>query len=230
MNRSKICIIEDEKDIVRLLSYNLEKEGYEVISHDSGDNALGVVLRHQPDLVLLDLMIPVFDGFEVCKQLKNNAVTSKIPVIMLTAKTEDTSIVAGLELGADDYITKPFSIAVLIAKIRRTLRQSIPTKEAPESVLTFDSMTIYPDRYELYIDQVPIILSQTEFELLCCLAQRPGRVFSRLQIIDFMKGDDYFVTPRLVDVLLVSIRKKLGSAADIIQTVRGVGYKFKASK
>ena len=227
--KPKIAIIEDEIDIIRLLRYNLEKEGYEVVSYESGENATDFIRHHQPDLVLLDIMIPVIDGFEVCKQLKRNPNTQTIPILMVSAKTEESNIVTGLELGADDYITKPFSIAVLIARIRATLRRRIETVPLSETVWTFDTLKIYPDRYEIYVDTHPVFLSHTEFNLLCCLAQRPGRVFSRLQIIDFMKGENYFVTPRLVDVLLVSIRKKLGVGAELIQTVRGVGYKFKTS-
>lgn len=226
--KKKICIIEDEKDIVRLLSYNLEKEGYDVIAYGSGDRAFEFVKTQSPDLILLDIMIPSKDGFEVCKALKSSTHTLHIPIIMLTAKTEESSIVAGLELGADDYITKPFSIAVLIARIRTTLRRMENKDSSNESVITCDSLTIYPERHDVYVDKSLISLTNTEFKLLCSLAQQPGRVFSRLQLIDLMKGENYFVTPKLVDVLLVSIRKKMGVAASLIQTVRGVGYKFKS--
>lgn len=225
--KKKICIIEDEKDIVRLLSYNLEKEGYEVISHSSGFDAFEFIKFNAPSLVLLDLMIPGLDGFEVCKQLKSNASTKTIPIIMLTAKTEESNIVTGLELGAEDYITKPFSLNILIARIRTALRREIKQEKSSDSEIKIENLHLFPDRYELYVDNESVDLNHTEFKLLICLASRPGRVYSRLQIIDFMKGEDYFVTKRLVDVLMVSLRKKLGSAAHLLQTVRGVGYKFK---
>jgi two-component system alkaline phosphatase synthesis response regulator PhoP len=226
----KICIIEDEKDIVRLLTYNLTKEGYDVISYDSGEEACSFVEKNKPNLILLDVMIPGLDGFDVCKKLKANPETQDIPIIMLTAKTDDTNIVTGLELGADDYITKPFSVAILIARIRTALRRNVISPEKSEKTLVFDTLKIYPDRYEVYRNDDLIPLNHTEFNLLCCLASQPGRVFSRLQLIDFMKGENYFVTTRLVDVLLVSIRKKLGESASLIQTVRGVGYKLKGNK
>ncbi|RAP38917.1 DNA-binding response regulator [Candidatus Marinamargulisbacteria bacterium SCGC AAA071-K20] len=226
--KKRICVIEDEKDIVRLLSYNLSKEGYEVLSYGSGENAFEFIKTNKPDLILLDIMIPAMDGFEVCKKLKANQETESIPIIMLTAKTEEANIVTGLELGADDYITKPFSIAVLIARVRTSLRRSVKSDLSTDPVLSFKNLKIYPDRYEVYVDDKQILLNHTEFKLLCCLASQPGRVFSRYQIIDSMQGDSEFVTKRLVDVLLVSIRKKLGAASAFIQTIRGVGYKFKA--
>ncbi len=225
----KICIIEDEKDIVRLISYNLEKEGYEIVSYGSGDKALDFIKANRPDLILLDIMIPEIDGFEVCKQLKANPETASIPIIMLTAKAEESNIVTGLELGADDYMTKPFSVAILIARVRAALRRyRVQDTSKTEKILAFENIKIYPERYEVYVNDIDVTFNHTEFNLLCCLALQPGRVFSRLQLIDFMKGEAYFVTERLVDVLLVSIRKKLGESASIIQTVRGVGYKFKA--
>ena len=225
----KICIIEDEKDIIRLVSYNLTKEGYDVLSYESGEGAFEFVKSHQPDLVLLDIMIPVMDGFDVCKQLKMNQSTSVIPIIMLTAKTEDANIVTGLELGAEDYITKPFSIEVLIARVRTALRRSTRVVDHCDEVMDFGSLKLYPDRYEAYVNDDQVVFNHTEFKLLCCLPRQPGRVFSRSQIIDSMQGGSDFVTKRLVDVLLVSIRKKLGKRHHFVQTVRGVGYKFKSS-
>lgn len=225
--KKKICIIEDEKDIVRLLSYNLNKEGYDVVAYGSGENALEFVNSNKPDLILLDVMIPSMDGFDICRQLKSNQDTRLIPIIMVTAKSEDANIVAGLELGADDYITKPFSIEVLIARVRTALRRTTTVNLQSDDVLDFGRLKIYPSRYEVYLDDHLIGFNHTEFKLLCCLANQSGRVFSRTQIIDSMQGGSDFVTKRLVDVLLVSIRKKLGDASSFIQTVRGVGYKFK---
>ena len=228
--KKRICIIEDEQDIVRLLMYNLEKEGYKVYSLPTGEGALKFAQRHQPHLILLDLMIPGMDGFEVCKLLKNNDTTKMIPIIMLTAKTEESTIVTGLELGADDYITKPFSVAILIARVRIALRRKLETEINTENVIEFENLKLCPQQFEISVNNKPIEFNLTEFQLLACLMSKPGRVFTRMQIIDFMKGENYFVTPRLVDVLLVSIRKKLGESASLIQTVRGVGYKMKAHK
>lgn len=228
--KKKICIIEDEKDIVRLISYNLEKEGYEVVSYGSGENAFEFIKLNKPSLILLDIMIPVIDGFEVCKQLKSSPDTQSIPLIMISAKAEESNVVTGLELGADDYITKPFSVAVLIARVRTALRRTVAKPDSSEKILSFENIEIFPDRYDVYVNNELVPFNHTEFKLLCCLASQPGRVYSRLQLIDFMKGESYFVTQRLVDVLLVSIRKKLGDSASLIQTVRGVGYKFKAQK
>ena len=228
--KKRICIIEDEVDIIHLLKYNLEKEGYEVVSIQSGENAIEFIHVNKPDIILLDIMIPSIDGFEICKELKSKKETKEIPIIMLSAKTEEANIVAGLELGAEDYITKPFSITVLIARLRTVLRRSVKVASHNDTVLAFDNLKIYPDRYEVYVDGNQIPLNHTEFKLLHCLADQPGRVFSRYQIIDFMQGDSEFVTKRLIDVLLVSVRKKLGDASSFIQTVRGVGYKFKLNQ
>ena len=200
----KICIIEDETDIVRLISFNLEKEGYTVVSQGTALNSVSFIKQSQPDLVLLDLMIPDGDGFDVCKQLKSHSQTSTVPIIMLTAKTDESNIVTGLELGADDYITKPFSVTVLIARVRAVLRRSQGAIQE-HSVLKIANLKLYPDRYEVYLDDDLLALNVTEFQLLQCMALQPGRVFSRLQLIDFMKGENYFVTPRLIDVLLVSL-------------------------
>ena len=168
--KKKICIIEDEKDIVRLLSYNLNKEGYDVVAYGSGENALEFVNSNKPDLILLDVMIPSMDGFDVCRQLKSNQDTRLIPVIMVTAKSEDTNIVAGLELGADDYITKPFSIGVLIARVRTALRRTTAVNVHSDDVLDFGRLKIYPSRYEVHLDDHPIDFNHTEFKLLCCLS------------------------------------------------------------
>ena len=225
--KKRICIIEDEVDIIHLLKYNLEKEGYEVVSFQSGENAIEFIHMNKPNIILLDIMIPGIDGFEICRELKSTKETREIPIIMISAKTEEANIVAGLELGAEDYITKPFSIAVLIARLRTVLRRSVKLDSQNDPVLVFENLKIYPERYEVYVDDKQVALNHTEFKLLYCLADQPGRVFSRTQMIDFMQGDSEFVTKRLIDVLLVSVRKKLGPASSLIQTVRGVGYKFK---
>ena len=230
MNRKlvSILIIEDEPDIRQFISFNLKKNNYKVQTAINGEEGLSITKKHKPDIVILDLMLPGIHGLEVCRLLNKNKGTKNIPIIMLTALGQEENIIKGLEAGADDYITKPFSVSILIARVRTALRRTVnPTTRDKDRVLSFQNITIYPDRYELYVDDVQVVLNHTEFKLLCHLASQPGRVFSRYQIIDAMQGGSDFVTKRLVDVLLVSIRKKLGTASSVIQTVRGVGYKFK---
>lgn len=173
-------------------------------------------------------MLPGVDGLEVCKILKNDGQTAHIPVIMLTAKGEESDIVLGLEFGADDYITKPFSPRVLIARIRAVLRRRPKDDQDDPAVITVEGLQIHPSRYEVFVKGKPLKLTTTEFGILVCLAKRPGWVFTRYQIIDAVKGEDYIVTDRAVDVQIVSLRKKLGDAGELIETVRGVGYRFKA--
>ena len=227
MANENILVVEDEEDILGLLTYNLEKNGYRVTGVGSGEDALDEIKRSLPDLVLLDLMLPGIDGLDICKMLKGNENTAEIPVVMLTAKGEESDIVAGLELGADDYITKPFSISVLIARLRAVLRRD---KRKPfDQTLTIktDELVINPDRHEVSVQGDIIELTHTEFSILHLLAGHPGRVFTRQQIIDYIRGYDCVVTERSVDVQIVGLRKKLGSSGNLVQTVHGVGYKFK---
>jgi len=227
MAKEKILLVEDEDDILELVSYNLQKDGYRVDEVTSGEEALRKVKQDAYHLIVLDLMLPGVDGLEVCKILKNDSKTQHIPIIMLTAKSEDSDIVLGLEFGADDYITKPFSPRVLIARIRAVLRREIQKDEEVASVITIEDLQIIPSRYEVFIKGEAIKLTTTEFGVLLCLARRPGWVFTRYQIIDAVKGEDYIVTDRAVDVQIVSLRKKLGELGQMIETVRGVGYRFK---
>lgn len=227
-NKKKIFIIEDEEDIITLLRFHLEKENYSVSSSTTGENIKNKIKQHNPDLILLDLMIPGHDGFEICKQLKQDSATEKIPIIMLTAKNEETNIIVGLELGAEDYITKPFSMPILIARIRKILRKK-KQKEQSEEIIIHD-LRINPNTHDVYLLNEKIEFSSTEFKLLLHLTKKPLWVYSRLQLIDEIKGDNYVVTDRIIDVILVSIRKKLGSYAETIETIRGVGYRFNPGK
>lgn len=227
MARESILLVEDDEDIQELVRYNLAKEAYRVASVTTGEEAVRSAKSDPPDLVLLDLMLPGVDGLEVCRLLKADAKTQHVPVVMLTAKGEETDIVAGLELGADDYITKPFSPRVLIARIRTILRRKaleIPAEDAP---LHVRDIVIHPGRHEVLLKGKPVNLTYTEFRLLHLLARRPGWVFTRQQIVDAVRGEDYPVTDRAVDVQVVGLRKKLGSYGRYIETVRGVGYRFK---
>lgn len=228
MAREKILVVDDEEDIFELVRYNLSKERYRVTSALSGEIALQKAREEHPDLILLDLMLPGLDGLSVCRELKRDPAIGSTPIIMLTAKGEDADIVVGLELGADDYIVKPFSPRVLQARIKAVLRRR-EHDEADDALIRIHDLSIYPARHEVLLKGIPIILTTTEFRILHFLARRPGWVFSREKIINAVKGEDYAVTDRSVDVQIVGLRKKLGSAGESIQTVRGVGYKFKES-
>jgi two-component system, OmpR family, alkaline phosphatase synthesis response regulator PhoP len=226
MAKEKILVVDDEEDILELVRYNLSKERYRVTSALTGEIALEKAREERPDLILLDLMLPGLDGLTVCRELKRDPLTSSIPIVMLTAKGEEADIVVGLELGADDYIVKPFSPRVLQARIKAVLRRR-EHDEADDASIRIHELGIYPARHEVTLQGVPITLTTTEFRILHFLARRPGWVFSREQIINAVKGEDYAVTDRSVDVQIVGLRKKLGPAGEGIQTVRGVGYKFK---
>jgi two-component system alkaline phosphatase synthesis response regulator PhoP len=227
MPKARILIIEDDEDIQELIRYNLAREGYQVKAAATGESGLELARSEKTDLIILDLMLPGVDGLEVCRLLKSSANTSAIPVLMVTAKGEETDIVTGLEIGADDYITKPFSPKVLIARVRAGLRRKTQKAVAEDAVIKIDSIFIHPGRHEVLIDNKPVNLTLTEFKLLHFLANRPGWVFTRYQIVDAIKGEDYIVTDRTVDVQVVGLRKKLGKYGKYIETVRGIGYKFK---
>lgn len=225
--RRNILVVEDEDDILELVQYNLTKSGFAVTAVTSGEEALKAVSTRHPDLVLLDLMLPGVDGLEVCKSLKQDPRTKSIPVVMLTAKGEESDIVTGLELGADDYITKPFSPKVLIARVRTVLRRKVVEKVDEGATVRIHDFYIHPGRHEVLVSGVSVDLTYTEFRLLHLLARRPGWVFTRSQIVDAVRGTDYPVTDRAVDVHIVGLRKKLGESGQYIETVRGVGYRMK---
>ena len=227
MAKKKILAVDDEEDILELLRFNLTKEGFAVVCAGSGEEALKLTRLEKPELILLDLLLPGIDGLEVARRLKNDATTKETPVIMVTAKGEEADIVTGLEVGAEDYITKPFSRKVLIARVRAVLRRKAAAPADDKQVLAVHDLLIHPGRREVLVKGKPVLLTFTEFGILNFLARRPGWVFTRSQIVDAVKGDEYFVTDRAVDVQIVGLRKKLGSAAKVIETVRGVGYRFK---
>ncbi len=227
MAKAQILVVDDEEDIQELLSYNLQKEGYPVTCVASGEKALEKVQQHHPGLIILDLMLPGLDGLEVCKILKGDKVTAGIPIIMLTAKGSETDVVIGLELGADDYVTKPFSPRELIARVKSVLRRGT-IDQAPEGeVIRRHQIAIDLSRREVLVSGQPVVLTTTEFEILQLLTRRPGWVLTRDQIIDGVRGDNYAVTDRSVDVHITGLRKKLGDAGKYIETVRGVGYRFR---
>jgi two-component system phosphate regulon response regulator PhoB len=227
MAGENILIVEDDEDILELVRYNLSREGYKTTTVRSGEDALRSAGRVAPDLVVLDLMLPGLDGLDVCKLLKNDRKTKHIPVIMLTAKGEEADIVTGLEVGADDYITKPFSPRVLIARVKAVLRRKTQEPGGDDATVRAGDLVIVPGRNEALLSGKPLDLTFTEFRILHCLARRPGWVFTRDQLVDAVRGEDYAVTARSVDVHIVGLRKKLGRARDCIETVRGVGYRFR---
>jgi len=225
MPKGRILIVDDEEDILSLVEYNLKKEGYRTIGVKTGEAALQLVEEETPDLIILDLMLPEMDGLEVCRILKSNENTSDIPIIMLTAKGEEADIVVGLEIGADDYVTKPFSPRVLLARTKALLRRK--TKEPiSKEIIQVENLVIDTGKYLVTIEGKPISLTSTEFNLLRFLAQHRGKVFTRNQLLDNVWKDETFVTDRTIDVHIRSLRKKLGSAANLIETVRGVGYRL----
>jgi two-component system, OmpR family, alkaline phosphatase synthesis response regulator PhoP len=227
MSKQRILAVDDEEDIRELVRYNLDKEGFDVSTAETGERALDLVRTERFDLVLLDLMLPGMDGFEVCRILKRDAGTSPIPIVILSAKGEETDIVAGLELGAEDYVTKPFSPRVLTARVRAALRRHRQASGPDDkAVYEVHSLVIDPGRFEVRVEGRSVDLTRTEFTLLQFLSRHPGWVFTRSQIIDSIKGADYAVTDRSVDVQIVGLRKKLGSAGKYIVTVHGVGYRF----
>jgi len=228
MSKEHILVVDDEEDILELVEYNLSKEGFSVSTASTGEEGLKTARDVHPDLIILDLMLPGIDGLEICRILKNNQETRHIAILMLSAKGAESDIVVGLELGADDYITKPFSPRILLARIKAILRRNAAAISAGvENSIQFPGFIIHPDRHEVLVEGVPADLTATEFRILYNLARHPGRVFTREQIVDAARGQDYPVTDRSVDVHIVSLRKKLGNSGSKIETVRGVGYRFK---
>jgi two-component system phosphate regulon response regulator PhoB len=227
MAKEHILVIEDEGDILELIRFNLAREGYKVSSAVSGEAGLKLARLESPALVLLDLMLPEIDGLEVCKTLKNDPKTQHIPIVMLTAKGEESDIVTGLEVGAEDYIVKPFSPKVLIARVRAVLRRRSKAQPDEKAPLKVHDMAIHPGRHEVIVEGKSVPLTLTEFQILHLLARRPGWVFSRDQILNEIRGDEAYVTDRSIDVQIVGLRKKLGDSGGLIETVRGVGYKLK---
>lgn len=225
----QILVVDDEEDILDLVEYNLAKAGYKVQCVATGGEAVKVARTTKPDLVILDLMLPGLDGLEVCTLLKGDPKTKDAAIVMLTARGEEQDIVRGLELGADDYITKPFSPRILLARIQAVLRRKEAEAKEKGAVLRIHDLVIDPGRHELTVYGKNVDLTYTEFRVLHCLARRPGWVFTRSQIVDTVRGEGYAVTDRAVDVQIVGLRKKLGSRGQYIETVRGVGYRMKGN-
>jgi len=224
VKRKRILVIEDEPDIRELIAYNLSREGYQVSEAEDGESGLDKARRELPDLVLLDLMLPRLSGVEVCRRLKSEAQTQGLPVIMVTAKGDEDDVVSGFDTGADDYIPKPFSPKVLLARVKAVLRRASEDEESGRIVR--DGLVIDPERHEVVVDGERVQLTATEFRLLHFLATNPGRVFTREHLLSRVIGENAVVTDRNIDVHVGSVRKKLGNYRALIETVRGVGYRF----
>ena len=225
--REKILIVEDEPDIIKMLEYNLKKEGFRITSVSDGREALRQAEREHPDIIILDLMLPEIDGLEVCKTLKQSSDTADIPVIMLTAKAQETDKIVGLELGADDYITKPFSIRELTARVKAVLRRTGEKNKLPE-IFEIGNLTIDFSKIKVTVGSKPVELTAKEFELLSALIKAKGRVLSRDYLLDNIWGFDQAVEiqSRTVDVHIQTLRKKLKQAAKRVVTVKNYGYRF----
>ena len=225
MPKQTILAIDDEKDILSLLQYNLEKEGYRLLTAGTGEAGFELARSKKPDLILLDLMLPGMDGLEVCKLLKSSRETKSIPVLMLTAKSSEVDQVVGLELGASDYISKPFSVKVLLARVKNIFRKA-PDGQEGKALLKMGDLSVDQERFSCTIKGRPVLLTKLEFRILSFLMENPGKVFSRDKLLSGAWDGEAFVIDRTVDVHVRSIRHKLGKYRDAIETVRGAGYRF----
>lgn len=221
-----ILVIDDEKDILKLLQYNLEKEGYQFLSAKTGEEGFEIARAKKPDLVILDLMLPGMDGLEVCKLLRSDNATRGLPVLMLTAKSSETDQIVGLEIGASDYISKPFSVKVLLARAKNLLRNRDKIEAQGEAVLKRGDLVLDRERQMVTLKGKRIVFTKLEFRILAFLMENPGKVFSRDRLLSGAWGAETFVVDRTVDVHMKSIRQKLGKQRDLIETVRGTGYRL----
>lgn len=225
MSKGTVLVIDDEKDLVELVRFNFDREGFDVLAAADGRSGLKLATEHQPDVVLLDVMMPGMDGLEVCRELRADARTQRLPIIMLTARAAETDRIVGLEIGADDYVTKPFSPRELVARVKAVLRRTAPQPDGT-SVTRRGKLLVDVARHEVSYDGQPVSLTATEFRILHFLVGRPGRVISRDQIIDGALSRDSAIFDRTIDVHITAIRKKLGPGGELIETVRGFGYKL----
>lgn len=230
MSKKKIMVVDDEADIRELIKFNLEKEGFDVLPVADGESALEEARLRQPDLIILDVMLPGIDGIEVCFKLKSDPASKSIPIVMLSAKSDESDQLVGLKIGADDYLVKPFSPKVLVAKISAMLRRgdvviSGTVDESP--VIRSKGLFMNPNDFSVTYQEKPLKLTAVEYKILYFLARKPGRVYTRERIIEQVRGDDVIITGRTVDVHILSLRRKLGDASDLIETVRGIGYRVR---
>ena len=227
MSKSKILIVEDDRSLGDVLAYNFRQAGYEVLLARDGRDGLNQAQHHMPEIVILDLMLPLVDGLEVCRSLRADSMTRHARILMLTAKAEETDQVVGFSLGADDYVTKPFSVKVLIERVKALERRNRQSDGEGQEVVSCHGVTINRSRFQTTIDGRPVPLTRSEFGLLETLMRQPGRVFRRSELIDAALGEDTMVLERTIDVHIRALRRKMGESADLIETVRGIGYRFK---
>jgi two-component system phosphate regulon response regulator PhoB len=226
MSKATILVVEDDRSLADVVAYNLRQAGYEVfVSHD-GQDGLAQIRRRLPDAVVLDLMLPVVDGLDVCRSLRSDPATRHVPIIMLTAKSEESDELVGFSLGADDYVTKPFSVKVLLERIKALLRRR-GGEPSSDEVVSSHGVTIDRVRHRATASGHALPLTRSEFRLLDTLVRQPGRVFQRSELIDAALGEDTMVMERTIDVHIRALRRKLGHDAALIETVRGVGYRFR---
>ncbi len=229
MAKGHVLVVDDEEDILKLLEFNFTREGYQVSTATSGEAAISAIRKNPPDAIVLDLMLPGVDGLDLCRSLKSDAMTVNIPVIMLTAKSGEADVVTGLEIGADDYVPKPFSPRVLLARVKAVLRRRVVPDDSKQ-VYRYGALWIHTAQHQVKVDHNDIDLTATEFRILLMLARRPGWVFGRDQIVDSVQGGVSDVTSRSVDVHIVNLRRKLAKAGDLIETVRGIGYRMRDTR
>jgi two-component system phosphate regulon response regulator PhoB len=230
MSREQVLVVEDEDDLREMMTYNLTREGYRVLGAESGQEGLRKAREMGPNILLLDLMLPDVDGLEVCRRLRKDPLTHALPIIIVSAKGEESDVVLGLGIGADDYVTKPFSPSELVARVKAVLRRGpARTEEGPAERVVRDGLTVDLTRHEVLVDGRPVKFTATELRLLHFLAAHPGRVFTREQLLRRVMGEQAMIVDRNVDVHVRAIRGKLGRRRDDLETVRGVGYRFRAS-
>ena len=225
MGRASVLIVEDDRPLADVLSYNLRQSGYDVLLAHDGQDGINQAQLKSPDVVILDLMLPVLDGLDVCRRLRADPTTRQTRILMLTAKAEESDQLVGFSLGADDYVTKPFSIKVLLERIKALCRRDL--ENGDDQVTTSQGVLVDSMRHRVTVNSQPIRLTRSEFRLLETLVRQPGRVFSRTELIDAALGQDTLVMERTIDVHIRAVRRKLGERAALIETVRGVGYRFK---
>jgi two-component system phosphate regulon response regulator PhoB len=224
----RVLVVEDEESILELIAFNLTREGFAVRGVTTGEAALRALRDDPPALILLDLMLPGTDGLGVCRRVRADSATSSVPIMVVTAKGDESDIIRGLDAGADDYLTKPFSPRVLVARVRALLRRSSRSSGVPrDGFLVRGDISIHTGRREVLVAGRPVTLTSTEFGLLAYLAAHAGWVYTRAQIVEAIRGSDYYVTDRSVDVLVFGLRRKLGEHGALVETVRGVGYRFR---
>lgn len=225
-NKRNVLVIEDDSAIAEVLEYNLEREGYDVERSSDGRDGLRVARSTTPDLVILDLMLPGIDGIEICRELRADKSTRHIPILMLTAKSEETDQIIGFSVGADDYVTKPFSVKVLMQRVRVLMSRRLKTSDAEEDSLELHGIRLDRVAHQVYCEEKPLPLTPTEYRLLETMMRQPGRAFTRNDLLNSAVGNDTIVLERTIDVHIRSLRQKLGDIAPAIETVRGIGYRF----